>query len=169
MYQKVMVPLDGSDLAECVLPHVKDFIKSSLAKTVVFVRVIEPLPLLVYGELAETFPLSTYAEPYADRLDHWQSVEAERKSAAEEYLKKASSFLNEYGERVQCEVLVGKVAQTIAAYAEDKNVDLTMIATHGRSGVSRWIMGSVADRVFRSSNAPVLMVRTPGSKAMAQE
>jgi len=170
MYQNVMVPLDGSDLAECVLPHVKDFIKSSLAKTVVFVRVIEPLPLLVYGELAETFPLSTYAEPYADRLDHWQSVEAERKSAAEEYLKKASSFLNEYGERVQCEVLVGKVAQTIAAYAEDNKVDLTMIATHGRSGVSRWIMGSVADRIFRSSNAPVLMVRAPDTnKAMTRE
>ena len=169
MYQKVMVPLDGSDLAECVLPHVKDFIKSSLAKTVVFVRVIEPLPLLVYGELAETFPLSTYAEPYADRLDHWQSVEAERKSAAEEYLKKASSFLNEYGERVQCEVLVGKVAQTIAAYAEDNKVDLTMIATHGRSGVSRWIMGSVADRILRSSSGPVLMVRAPASKSMTQE
>ncbi|HLA05548.1 MAG TPA: universal stress protein [Syntrophales bacterium] len=169
MYKKVMVPLDGSDLAECVLPHVKDFIKSSLAKTVVFVMVVEPLPLLLYGESVEAFPVSTYGESYAARLEHWQTVEAERKSAAEEYLKKASSFLNEYGERVQCEVLIGKVAQTLAAYAEDKNVDLTMIATHGRSGVSRWIMGSVADRVFRSSNAPVLMVRTPGSKAMAQE
>jgi len=44
-----------------------------------------------------------------------------------------------------------------------------MIATHGRSGVSRWIMGSVADRIFRSSNAPVLMVRAPASKAMTQE
>ena len=163
MYHKVMVPLDGSALAECVLPHVKDFIKSSLAKTVVFVMVVEPLPLLVYGELAETFPMSAYGESYADRLDHWQSVEAERKSTAEEYLKKASSFLNEYGERVQCEVLIGKVAQTIAAYAEDNNVDLTMIATHGRSGVSRWIMGSVADRIFHSSNAPVLMVRAPAA------
>src|SRR3990172_5430016 len=106
MYHKVMVPLDGSDLAECVLPHVKEFIKSSLAKSVVFVRVVEPLPLLAYGELAETFPLSAYGESYKDRLDHWQNVEEERRFAAEEYLKKAISFLNEYGERVQYEVLI---------------------------------------------------------------
>ena len=69
MYQKVMVPLDGSDLAECVLPHVKDFIKSSLAKTVVFVMVVEPLPLLLYGESVEAFPVSTYGESYAAKLE----------------------------------------------------------------------------------------------------
>ncbi len=169
MYQKIMIPLDGSDLAECVLPHVEAFIKASLAKTIVFVRVIEPIPVLVYGESVETFPASAYGESYTANLDELQLVEAERKSKAEAYLKQASSFLKQYGDQVKCEVLVGKVAQTLVTYAEKNNVDMIMIATHGRSGVTRWLMGSVADRILHSSNVPVLMIRSPGCNTRTQE
>jgi len=59
-------------------------------------------------------------------------------------------------------VLSGRAAETLAEYATRNEVDLIVIATHGRSGVSRWVMGSVADRLLRSVNAPVLMVRAPG-------
>jgi nucleotide-binding universal stress UspA family protein len=58
--------------------------------------------------------------------------------------------------------MVGKVAESIADYATKNGVDLIIIATHGRSGVSRWVWGSVADRVLRSACVPVLMVRAPG-------
>jgi nucleotide-binding universal stress UspA family protein len=60
------------------------------------------------------------------------------------------------------EVLEGKVADTLAQWAEKNGVGLIIIASHGRSGVSRWIMGSVADRIMRSACVPVLMVRAPG-------
>ncbi|MDX1708511.1 MAG: universal stress protein, partial [Desulfobacterales bacterium] len=60
------------------------------------------------------------------------------------------------------EVLEGKVADTLAHWAEKSEVDLIVIASHGRSGVSRWIMGSVAERLLRSACVPVLMIRAPG-------
>jgi nucleotide-binding universal stress UspA family protein len=60
------------------------------------------------------------------------------------------------------EVLEGKVPDTLAHWAEKNGVDLIVIASHGRSGVSRWVMGSVADRVLRSACVPVLMIRAPG-------
>ena len=60
------------------------------------------------------------------------------------------------------EVLEGSVAETLAAWAEQNDVDLIIIASHGRSGVSRWVMGSVADRILRSVCVPVMMIRAPG-------
>jgi nucleotide-binding universal stress UspA family protein len=62
------------------------------------------------------------------------------------------------------EVLVGNVADSLADYSEINEFDLILIATHGRTGVSRWVRGSIADKVLRSSHIPVLMVRAPGSE-----
>ncbi|MFC1972232.1 universal stress protein [Chloroflexota bacterium] len=66
---------------------------------------------------------------------------------------------------VKTEVIIteeGLVADSIAEYAQNNDIDLIVVATHGRSGISRWVMGSVADRVLRSACVPVLMVRVPG-------
>jgi len=57
---------------------------------------------------------------------------------------------------------LGSVADSLVDFAEAGGIDLIVIATHGRSGVSRWVRGSVADRVLRASRVPVLMVRAPG-------
>ena len=54
------------------------------------------------------------------------------------------------------------MADSLADYAVNTDVDLIVIASHGRSGVSRWVMGSVAEKMVRSSSVPVLMVRAPG-------
>lgn len=162
MYQRIMVPLDGSELAECVLPHVESFLKTSLVKTVVFLRVVEPFPLMVYGESVETFPATIGGESYAGKLDYWNKLEGEIKTAAEEYLDKATGHLKQYGAEIKREVLTGRVAETIITYADKNKIDLILLATHGRSGVTRWIMGSVADRIMSSSNVPVLIVRVPG-------
>ena len=66
------------------------------------------------------------------------------------------------GVNTQMEVLSGNPADSIADYATKNEIDLIIIATHGRSGISRWVWGSVADRILRSSCVPVLMVRAPG-------
>jgi len=63
---------------------------------------------------------------------------------------------------VKTGVLKGNPAESLADYASKNKVDLIVIATHGRSGVSRWVWGSVADRLLRSACVPVLMVRAPG-------
>ena len=64
---------------------------------------------------------------------------------------------------MQTVVVVGKVADTLVDCTEANNNDLILIATHGRSGVSRWVRGSIADRILRAASIPVLMVRAPGT------
>ena len=67
------------------------------------------------------------------------------------------------GVELQPQVLAGKPAESLIDYAEANKIDLILIATHGRSGVSRWVRGSIADRILRASKVPVLMVRAPGT------
>lgn len=164
MYQKIMIPLDGSELAECVLPHAEAFVKGGMAKTAVLIWVLEPLPSAMYGASVETFASSAQEDIFASNTDYWEKMAVERRSTAQDYLNRIAVRFQNYGAEIKCEVLEGQTAATLAGYAEKNAVDLLLIATHGRSGVSRWLMGSVADRVLHYSHVPVLMVRAPGSK-----
>lgn len=151
MYQKILVPVDGSELAECVLPHVESIAKGCQVREVVFVRVAEPVPLSILGE------------EFTGDTREWQHIEAENKKAAENYLNRLVSRLKYDGISIQSEVLIGgRIADIIADYATKNKVDLIITATHGRSGISRWVWGSVADRILRAACVAVLMVRSPG-------
>ena len=151
MYKKIMVPLDGSELAECVLPHVEAFIKGFNISDVLLVRVVEPetLPYRIEGGVDPQI--------IAEK-------EAGRKSAAKNYLEGIAKRFSHEGTAVHSEVIIGRITESLADYAEENGVDLFIIATHGRSGVTRWVMGSVADKLLRSAIVPVLMVRAPGAK-----
>ena len=157
MYKKIMVPLDGSELAECVIPHVEKLVSGRQVGTIVFVRVIEASPLSYKGAYVTS----------KDELDQLESrtkkIEEERKSAATNYLKEVVGRLKQDGMEYQTEVLVGKAADNLIDYAENNEIELILIATHGRSGISRWVRGSIADRILRASRVPVLMVRAPGT------
>ena len=135
-------------MAECVLSHVEILARGCQAKSVVFIRVVEPIRQ-VAGDYA---------------LDHDQAkkIESEHKMAAGAYLKKISGKVNLAGAVTGTEVRFGPPAEILADYAAKNQVDLIVIATHGRSGVSRWVWGSVADRILCSACVPVLMVRAPG-------
>jgi nucleotide-binding universal stress UspA family protein len=153
MYQKIMVPLDGSELAECVMPHVEAITTGCKITNVIFVRVVDPVQL----------PASVPARgEFGFREKDRQDLEEHRKKSAEAYLKSMVQNNSMEGAVLSYEVLEGKVADTLALHAEKNGVDLIVIASHGRSGVSRWVMGSVADKVLRSACVPVLMVRAPG-------
>jgi nucleotide-binding universal stress UspA family protein len=95
-------------------------------------------------------------------------VMMERETAGEkiarDYLDQIVSRLEHESTELYSEVLVGNVADSLADFSEINKFDLILIATHGRSGVNRWVRGSIADKVLRSSNIPVLMVRSPGSE-----
>lgn len=151
MYQKILIPLDGSELAECVFPNVEAFIKECRVTNIVFACVVEPTLPSFHGE----FPVS---------MEDLEERDAARQSSAREYLKEAASRLNSEGAELAVEVLVGRVAESLSEYAEKNDVDLIIIATHGRSGVTRWVRGSVADKILRSASVPVMMVRAPGTK-----
>ncbi|MFH1488305.1 MAG: universal stress protein [Pseudomonadota bacterium] len=150
MYQKIMVPLDGSELAECVLPHVEAFLNRFQSCKVVFVRVVNPIPVSFGLETSPTF------------FEEAESSELAMKSSAEEYLNQVVAGFKEKAGKTELAVLMGRTAESLIDFAESQNVDLIIIATHGRSGISRWVMGSVADRILHSSHAPILMIRAQG-------
>ena len=150
MYQKIIVPLDGSELAECVLPHVEAIAKGCQAKEIIFVSVAEPVDI-------------RGGTGYMFSDEDKKRINAEHKKATEKYLAQLMSRVKYEGVKLQSQTVTGKAAaEGIADYAAKNKADLIIIATHGRSGVSRWFLGSVADRTLRSSNVPVLMVRAPG-------
>jgi len=147
MYNKILVPLDGSPLAECVLPHVETIAKGCAAKNIVFLRIVEP------------FYMTGGEEVTAFSVDIMERANVERQKAAEKYLAELVARLKFDGMKVEWKAYVGKPADEIIEYCRKNAFDLVCIATHGRSGVSRWVWGSVADKVLRAACTPVLMVR----------
>jgi nucleotide-binding universal stress UspA family protein len=144
MYKKMLVPLDGSELAECVLPHVKAIATGCGVRKLMLLRVVEPLPAGI---------------PPAVDFEVFQKAGVK---TAEKYLAKIKAQLSKEGVNVEAKVLTGRPAETITDFAQREKVDLIALATHGRSGISRWVFGSVADKLVRSSSAPVLLIRPPG-------
>jgi nucleotide-binding universal stress UspA family protein len=151
MYKRVMVPLDGSELAECVLPHVVAFLEGFKLSDVRLVRVVEPV-MLSHPEVYHSESLQTAEQ------------EERRKSSAKKYLDLVMTRLKHEGTALRAEVLFGRVTESLIDYAEKNHVDLILIATHGHSGVTRWVRGSVADKILHAANAPVFMIRAPGTK-----
>ncbi len=144
MYKKILVPLDGSELAEVVLPHVKEIVAGHGEAKVILLRIVEPLP-------AGTPPAVDF-----------EVVQKAGVKEAEKYLARIQAKLSKEGLNVEVEVLTGRPAETITDFVRREKVDLIALATHGRSGVSRWVFGSVADRLVRSSSVPILLIRPEG-------
>ncbi len=151
MYKKIMVPLDGSELAECVLPHVETVVKGCDSPEVLLVRAVEPIAI-PYGR--ETARITS--------MEQLKAFEAHSKVEAEKYLKEIVARLAKAGVNAKTAVIYGKAAEALSDFATENRTDLVVIATHGRSGISRWAWGSIADRLVRSVCAPVLIVRAPG-------
>ncbi len=157
MYNKIMVPLDGSELAECVIPHVESLVRGCSTGHVTFIRVVEPVHIPTSPETEGSAIFSTRD---AQRLRN--NVESENMEIAEEYVTRIAARNRYPGTEVEARVIMGKPAETLAEFAEQNGIDLIVIATHGLSGISRWVWGSVADRILRAACVPVLMVRAPG-------
>jgi nucleotide-binding universal stress UspA family protein len=144
MYKKMLVPLDKSDYAECVLEHVKEIASARAIPEVVLLTVVEPAlrqaSLLYVGEESAT------------------QAEAQASESAQTYLAAVKDRLGLNACNVSTVVVVGEPAETILDYIEANGIDLVVMSTHGRSGVSKWFLGSVAERVLRRSVAPLFLV-----------
>ena len=142
--KSVIVPLDGSKLAESVLPTVAEIAKK-LALEVVLCRAYELAALAYYG-----------SEPY---LPDYDAMLRELKAEVERYLaEKVESVKADGLTRVSAAALAGSDAEEIVRFCRDHPDGLVAMCTHGRSGVSRWVLGSVTERVVRHADGPVLVL-----------
>ena len=185
MYNKVVVPLDGSDLAEVVLPHLQEIASGCSIPQILLVSVTERLSGSVSRQAAplelpaieghvppptgpmnagSTFAPFVYAEdPAAMRSTATGLGKMAR--TAETYLQGVASRLEKAGLKADVAVLVGNPAEEILRFAKDENADLIMMASRGKSGFNRWDMGNVAEKVIRATDIPVVLVKPkPGFK-----
>jgi nucleotide-binding universal stress UspA family protein len=140
MYKRVLVPLDGSPVAESIIPFILD-IAGPLDMEVILLRVVEPIPapaMEVYVD-AETADLRT--------------------TDAQEYVAAIAAELRDKAVRVDTRVRWGYAADEIVTAARETGADLIAMSTHGRSGLGRVIFGSVAQAVLRQAEAPVFLMR----------
>ena len=170
MYSKVLVPLDGSDLAESVLPHVIGFAKGCVAE-ILLLRVIPP-PGDGTRALYRSLRLEMPVDPQPELVEGMTAVQhpiyreqemASLRVEAQRCLNRAKERLNEAGLEAHVEVLFGLPAKKIVEYAQSEGIDLIAMATHGHSGFRRRVFGSVAEKVLRTTALPVLLVRPPGA------
>jgi nucleotide-binding universal stress UspA family protein len=145
MYSKILVPLDGSKTAEGVLPHAK---------------------ALAYSEGAELVLLTVTANPALDYAFSdpglAQRAEEDQEERSKRYMAEVEQQLKSAGFKVSTLLRVGAVADVILTVAEEMQVDVIAMSTHGRTGPARWLLGSVAERVVRSSKVPVMLIRATG-------
>jgi nucleotide-binding universal stress UspA family protein len=155
MYHHILIPLDGSMLAEQVLPHVQALVKPEDDVRITLLRAVPP----VHASTIE------FGGMYASSMAHIEETEPAEQTA-KEYLVPIANRLQADGYHVSLHISRLMAAEAILDYAEHHHVDLIAIATHGRSGVSRWVFGSVTQKVIQASPVPVLVIR-PEEKGAA--
>ncbi len=140
MYQRILLTLDRSPLAEKALPHAVALAQACHAAL----------------ELVSVVPLSDVqaSAEYVVYVDRDQEA-----AQCEEYLRSVQSRLQGEGLQVAATVRRGDVTEEILHHADECGADLIVMSTHGRSGLGRWVYGSIADRVLRHASVPVLLVR----------
>ncbi|MBN1367868.1 MAG: universal stress protein [Dehalococcoidales bacterium] len=149
MYDKILVPLDGSKTAECVIPHVIKIAKECRVKEIYLLRVCMPVSVLADypADMPETW------EQHAKDINYQASRQCSiYLDTVEEQLKKAGlDKINVIGK-------LGDPANEIIDFIEENGIGLVIMASHGRSGPSRWVFGSVAEKVSRTVQVPVMII-----------
>ena len=145
MYKRILLTLDGSELAEQAAPHAVVHAKCFGAE-LTLMKVLTPLP--------RSPGVSQAAIGRAEKATE---------ELAREYLESIAAPIREQGIPVQVVVISGSPYEEIVRFAEENQVKLLVMSTRGHSGVSRWLLGSMADRVVRGATVPVLLVQARGN------
>ncbi len=155
MQERIVVPLDGSEIGESALRHIENLVSKispDVQTEVILLHIVSPVH-------PERVPFVGYeVSP-----DYTEKQMAEIKGKALDYLNQAGENLKTKGVTVTSKVAVGEeTAEEIIKYAEVLEANLIAMSTHGRSGLSRWALGSVADKVVRhGGNIPILVIKAP--------
>jgi nucleotide-binding universal stress UspA family protein len=142
MFRKILVPLDGSDLAAKILPQVEKLAKAFKSE----------ITLMTVGNLLSTATSEEFS------YKNLEKFAADMKAAAEKNLGAHTSAMKAKGLKVNSVYAEGAPAREIIAYASGKGYDLIAMATHGRGEIA-WVLGSVAEKVVSHATVPVLLVR----------
>ena len=142
---KILAPLDGSDIGEAALPYAETLAINSGA-LISLLQVVSP---------PGTVEASLLGGP------DWRKFVKAMQNAGEDYLKNIAERLSGKGIKSTYDVVTGDPADKIVEYADDKSVSLIAMSTHGRTGLARWVLGSIADKVLHSARIPILLVRSP--------
>ncbi|MGD8462921.1 MAG: universal stress protein [Anaerolineae bacterium] len=163
MFEKVLVPLDGSEMARAVLPFVEDIAQRYSAEIILLQVIATPqdrsIATVFQPSLAvpgSSDDVTAVAHPVY-REQEMESLRAE----GERRLSPIRKRLREEGLKVRIVVLFGRPSDRIVDFAEKEEVDLIALSTYGRSGLGRWAFGSVTKRVMRATAIPVLLIRPP--------
>lgn len=140
MYKRILLPLDGSKMAEQALPHAIAQAEHFGAE-LILLRVIEPFPQVRSMSVADMTAVR-------EQTEEW----------TREYFDRITAALQGRAIPFTTDIVEGRPNVVITQYAEANQVDLIVICSRGLSGLSRWLMGSVADRVLRGATVPVLLV-----------
>jgi nucleotide-binding universal stress UspA family protein len=149
MYQKILVPLDGSEAGECVLTHVESIASGCNTTEVILFRVCEPPVVLA------DYP----AEFKTSWEDHVRQETEHQQTQCRLYLSDVEKKLSSAGLKVTSVSGLGKPVEEILKYVQQNDIDLIIIASHGHSGITRWAFGNTAQRVIQASVVPVLVVK----------
>jgi nucleotide-binding universal stress UspA family protein len=141
MYKKILVPLDGSPLAEAALPHAEALAKAENAE-IVLLRI----------------PLAPAAEMFTREPSIAVKIHDEEQKEALDYINSKRDALTKNHIKVTAVMQDGPVPDTILAVADEIHADLIAMSTHGRTGIQRLLLGSVADRVVHHAHIPVLLI-----------
>ena len=145
MYNRIVVPLDGSEVSEAALPEAIRQAKA-FELPIHLVRVVDTRVIEQVGGSAAAFNYSMLGEMFEQESDD-----------AQQYVADAAKRVESEGVAVTFEVRVGPVAQGILE--EVREGDMIVMGSHGRTGLRRWMLGSVAEEVLRHATVPVLMVK----------
>ena len=145
MYKKILVPLDGSKRAEAVLPHAEEM-ANRYGADIIFLRVEELFVMLEWDEVVDL------AECH-EKFDT-------RKKASESYLSQLKTKFRDKGIKTEARVVYGPVVKSILTEAEEMDVDIIVMASHGLSGLPRTFYGSVTAGVLQKIDRPLLIIRT---------
>jgi nucleotide-binding universal stress UspA family protein len=151
MYKKILVPLDGSAFSETSLEHAKTIAGGNNATEMILLRVVEPISSFDASALAQSGYLMG-------------DVQKRKKADAADYLAKVAAMLDKENIKTQQVIAEGRAAEAVLDYVEKNQVDLIIMSSHGRTGISRWAFGSVADRILHQSKVPVLLVTVAGAR-----
>ncbi len=169
-YRRILVPLDGSDLASSILPVVGELAAQAKAQVTLLRAMPEPEEAAANSQSQRILRSMTgSAADTGDNpeLDPYTAQVERERQAAQSSLELAEDKLRAYGVIAESEVAFGKPSETILDVARSREVDLIAMATHGRSGLTRFLLGSVAERMVRYSHVPVLLSRAAGAPLAA--
>ncbi|MFY9812689.1 MAG: universal stress protein [Dehalococcoidales bacterium] len=174
-YNKIVVPLDGSNLAESVMPHVIKIAKGCAMPQVILVTVTEPVhvktpralrieqlpgihqgPILYYGGVT-----GAGREIVPDSIMDLPVTIGKMAKTGYNYLSKIAAKLEKEGIQVTIAVLIGDVATEITRFAKDEKADLIVMASGGKKTLKRWDVGNAAEKVSHTTDIPIFLVKPP--------